>query len=277
LYVDNRDGDNAADGRAERGIDQRTGPVKTIGRALEKVQYGIGETIHIANQGIPYRESLAIVGGRFSGGIRIHGNGAVVTGAREVPYGAWKFLGKRLWKFTPFRKAYYQLISDDQAIPEFLTAGKTAKMPSIPAGQWMAWQGSIYYHAVPSKPGALHDTSLAFAVEEVGMTLLDIDDVVIQDLEFRHFRLDGINAHDRCRGVILERVKLVENGRAGLAVGGTCRVGIKDSEVGGNRVAQILNTELAQTELVNTNVESPVGEAIRRKGGTVFVDGQEVP
>ncbi|MBS0265574.1 MAG: right-handed parallel beta-helix repeat-containing protein [Planctomycetes bacterium] len=272
LYVDNRDGDDYFDGRADHQIDLATGPVKSIRRALEKVTYGQAETIHLANHGMPYRESLEIVGSRFCGGVRIEGNGAVVSGARPVPADAWKFQGQGVWKFTPFRKGSYQFARDGQALPEFRVPANSRKLPAIPAGQWAAWQGSIYYHALPSLPGAAYDATLEFAVEGVGLTLLDAADVVIQDLEFRHFRLDGINAHDRCRDVVFERVKLIENGRAGLAVGGSSHVGIIDSELRGNRLGQVLNTERAKTEIVATEFTSPVGAGILRKGGTVLVN-----
>ncbi len=274
LFVDNRDGDNIYDGRSEHEVDQRSGPVKTIRRALEKVRRG--DTIHIANHGMPYYESLEIVGSRFSGGFRIEGHGAVVSGAKEVPFEAWKPLGNGLWKFTPLRKAFYQLVSGDQAVQEFAVAAGAPNLPAIPAGQWAAWRGSIYYHVLPNKPGASSDAPLAFAAEEVGITLLDVDDVVIHDLELRHFRLDGVNVHDRCQNIILDQVKLIENGRAGLAVGGSSLVGIKDSEISGNRVAQVLNSEVAQTEIISTKIASAAGIPIRKTGGHVLVEGEEV-
>lgn len=274
LYVDNRDGDNIYDGRSEHEVDQRSGPVKTISRALEKVR--LGDTIHIANHRIPYYESLEIVGARFQGGFRLEGNGAVVSGVKEVPFAAWKPLGKGVWKFTPYRKAFYQLVSGDRAVPEFEVAAGSATLPAIPAGQWAGWHGSIYYHVLPATPGASDDAPLAFAAEEVGITLLDVDDVVIHDLELRHFRLDGVNVHDRCKNIVLDHVKLIENGRAGLAVGGTSLVGIKDSEISGNRVAQVLNSEFAQTEILSTKIATTAGIPIRKTGGHVLIEGEDV-
>lgn len=274
LYVDNRDGDDIFDGRSQHEVNDRAGPVKTIRRALQRVR--LGDTIHIANHGIPYYESLEIVGSRFSGGFHIEGNGAVVSGAKEAPFEAWKPLGNGVWKFIPRRKAYYQLVSGDRAVPEFAGAAGATSLPAIPAGQWAAWHGAIYYHVLPAKPGAAADAPLSFAAEEVGITLLDVDDVVIHNLELRHFRLDGINVHDRCRNIVLDHVRLIENGRAGLAVGGSSLVGIKDSEISGNRVAQVLNAEVAQTEIISTKLASAAGSPIRKTGGHVLVEGEEV-
>ncbi|MBI3862646.1 MAG: right-handed parallel beta-helix repeat-containing protein [Planctomycetia bacterium] len=271
LFVDNREGDDIFDGRSQFEVNAATGPVRTIRRALQRVRPG--DTVHIANHGVPYVESLEIVGARFSGGFRLEGNGAVVSGLKEVPHDAWKALPNGVWKFTPRRKAFYQLVSGDRALPEFVGAAGPA---AIPAGQWAAWHGSIYYHVPPAGPALAMQAPLGFAAEEVGITLLDVDNVVIHNLELRHFRLDGVNVHDRCKNIILDQVKLVENGRAGLAVGGCSLVGIKDSEISGNRVAQVLNAEVAQTEIISTKLASAAGNPIRKTGGHVLVEGEEV-
>jgi hypothetical protein len=271
-YVDSRIGDNLNDGKSPDTVDVTTGPVKTIRRGLERV--GPGDTLHIANHGVPYTESLQIVGSRFRGGFTIEGNGAVVTGAKPVPFQAWQPLGDGLWRFRPHRKAFYQLVTNGHAVREMNVMPGAKSPPALGEGTWCAWHGMIYYrlYTTAGSQSVDPDAPLEFAAEEVGITLLDVDDVLIRNLELRHFRLDGVNVHDRCQNIILDHVKLTENGRAGLAVGGSSLVGIKDSEVAGNRVTQILSTEVAQTELLNTQIGSGVGAAITRKGGHVLVD-----
>jgi hypothetical protein len=272
FYVDNREGDNIFDGRSPQQVDLYSGPVKTIRRALEKCRGW--DTIHIVNNGIPYHESLEIVGPRFRG-LRIEGNGAVLSGVKEVPFAAWKFLGNGVWKFTPRRKAFYQLVSGDRALPESSVPATATTLPEIPPGHWAGWHGSIYYRIEPVPTGSPVDAPFLFAAEEVGITFLDAYDVVILDLEFRHFRLDGINVHDRSQDIILDRVKLIENGRAGLAVGGNSLVGIRNSEITGNRLAQVLNAEFAQTELLSTKLESATAPLVRKTGGHVLIEGEE--
>jgi hypothetical protein len=275
IYVDNRIGDDLYDGSSPQQIDDRSGPVRTIGRALEKVQPR--DIVHVANHGMPYVESLAIVGPRF-GKFILEGNGAVVSGARVVPYDAWQRLGHGVWRFTPRRKAFYQLIDHDQALSETPVSRDAQKLPELPEGNWCAWRGSIYYRVLsgPGGPNPQSEVPLAFAAEEVGITLLDADDVVIRNLELRHFRLDGINVHDRCQNVLLDNVRLIENGRAGLAVGGASLVGIKDSELRGNRVTQVLNAEVAQTEILDCKLGPAPGGLYQRKGGHVLIDEQDM-
>jgi len=271
-YVDNRIGDNLNDGKSPDVVNLGNGPVKTISRGLERV--GSGDILHIANHGVPYTESLQIIGSRFRSGFTIEGNGAVVTGARPVPFQAWQPLPEGVWRFRPYRKAFYQLVSAGQALPEVPAPASATTRPALAEGSWCVWRGAIYYRLQSNAAGQAvdPDVPIDFAAEEVGITLLDVDDVVIHNLELRHFRLDGVNVHDRCQNIILDHVRLIENGRAGLAVGGSSLVGIKDSEVAGNRVTQILNTEVAQTELLNTQLGANVGTAITRKGGHVLVD-----
>jgi len=285
FYVDNRIGDDLYDGSSPQQVDDRSGPVRTIHRALEFVRPR--DIVHVANHGTPYVESLEIVGRRFHGFI-LEGNGAVVSGARIVPFDAWQMLPNGVWRFSPRRKAFYQLIYDDRALPEVACPRDARQLPALPEGHWCAWRGSIYYRVLsgrtgsgrigtgPAAPSPQSDQPLAFAAEEVGITLLDAEDVVIRNLELRHFRLDGVNAHDRCKNVVLDHVRLIENGRAGLAVGGSSLVGIKDSELIGNRVTEVLNTEVAQTEILDCKLGPARGGLFQRKGGHVLVDGEDM-
>lgn len=270
-FVDNRTGDDLYDGRLAITADVRSGPVKTISRALEHVQPG--DAVHIANHGIPYFESLQAVGSRFTG-VTIEGNGAVVSGAKIVPFEAWKYMGNDTWRFIPRRKTFYQLVSGDRAVPEHPCPPDSSGIPEVPAGHWCAWRGSVFYHLLPGT--SQHDDPLMFAAEEVGITLYDAHDVTIHNLEVRHFRLDGVNAPDRSRNVVLDSVRLIENGRAGLAVGGSSLIGIKDSKLEGNRVVQILNAEVAQTEILTSTLGPAAWGPIRIKGGHVLVEGQEI-
>lgn len=280
FYVDNRIGDDLYDGSSPQQVDERAGPTRTIRRALEFVRPR--DIVHVANHGTPYVESLAIVGRRFHGFI-LEGNGAVLSGARVVPFDAWQMLDNGVWRFTPRRKAFYQLIYQDQALPEVACPRDAGQLPEIPQGRWCAWRGSIYYRVLPGRietgpaaPNLQSDQPLAFAAEEVGITLLDVDDVVIRNLELRHFRLDGVNAHDRSKNVVLDHVRLIENGRAGLAVGGSSLVGITESELVGNRVTQVLNAEVAQTEILDCKLGPAPGGLFQRKGGHVLVDGEDM-
>ena len=276
-FVDNRLGDDAMDGQSRLVVSEFNGPTFSISRALGRSKSG--DTIHVANQGIPYYESLQVVGPRFSsrgsGALTIEGNGAIISGARPVPVEEWKSLGNDVWRFTPFRKGFFQLIQQGQALPEVACLPNAPRLPDLPPGHWCAWRGSIYYRTPPGGLSTPRDVPLEFAGDEVGVTLLDAHSVVLRNLELRHFRLDGVNVHDRCDSVFLENLRLVQNGRAGLAVGGTAKVRIVESILEDNRRADLLNTELGRVEAYSCQIGTGDAGALRIKGRRVFIEGRE--
>ncbi len=258
IYVDNLKGADAFNGKSSEPIDFQAGPVKSIRRAQQLA--GTGDTIVLANTGVPYYETVQLVGGRKSGAqrarFRLIGNGAVISGAKLVSATAWKKVGEDLWKITPHRKGHYQLILKDKALPEQQCLSAPKSLPDLKRGQWCAWRGSIYLHTAPLEEP--RELPYAFASLEVGLTLYEVHDVQVVDVTFRHFRLDGINAHDRCTGVLFENVKFVENGRAGLSVGGTSVVVVRNCELMANRKYSVLLSEQALVTLDQTQISQRV-------------------
>lgn len=255
IYVDSRLGNDRYDGRAAAPEGDSSGPVQSLAAAARRA--GAGDSIVLANRGTPYYGSLTLFGARHSGAgelqFAIHGNGSTLSGAKPIAKGCWRHVAGDIWRVTPLHKTYYQLVLDGTAVPSADCDAQSKTRPEIPDGQWCAWQGAIYFH-VP--PGVNPDTmSLALADEPVGITLLDAEKVLIRDLTLKHYRLDGINAHDRCKNIVLENVTLEANGRAGLAVGGTSQVEVRDSHVQQNRAASVLITELGEANLKNSQYD----------------------
>lgn len=278
LFVDNRVGDDSFDGQSSLPQEGRVGPTKTIRRALDRVRRG--DKVTIVNTGTPYYESLQMAGPRFSGytslPFTINGNGAVISGARRTRAESWQHLGNDLWRYSPPRKGYYQLLNGSTVLRELAVNRDVKAVPALEPENWCAWQGSIYFQAATDLYRTPHELSLAVAYESVGLTLVDVEHVLIRNLTFQHFRQDGVNAHDRSQFVILDSVKLLENGRAGLAVSGSSLVGLKDSEASGNREMQVLNAEVAQTELLNSQLSETPGTPYRIRGGHLLINGEEV-
>ncbi len=276
-YVDNLRGDDAFNGSSRDPLSGENGPLRTIRRALSRA--GSGDTIHLANSDQPYYESLQLFGPKHSGvanqAFVIHGHGAVISGERRIPANQWRDVGGGLWQLMPFRKGYYELLFDGTPVPEHPGPKDSASVGKLPEGTWRAWHGSIYYQARNEQWQTPFDLTFSIAADDVGISLLDVRNVVIQQLTVRHFRVDGVNAHDRAVGVILDDVTLLENGRAGLAVGGSSLVGLKDSTCRGNRLFQLLNSERAQTELLHSTLGAAPGIPLRVEGGHVLIDGVE--
>ena len=257
IYVDNRKGSDSNDGSTPEIVDTLTGPVRSIRCALRLAQFS--DTIVLAKTRTPYYESISLVSRRHSGleqlPFRIVGNGAIVDGSSPVPSSAWKQVGENLWKMTPIRKGHYLLLRGFQPIPEHRVDAGAASLSAIPAGLWAAWRGSIYYH---SKTLELpEEIPFRFARRTVGLTLYKVQNVEIRDITFRHFLLDGINAHDLCSDVKLVGVKSAANGRAGLSVSGSSHVVLLGGEIDGNKHHSVLITEQGGAEVSETKMNQP--------------------
>ncbi len=255
IYVDNFQGDDAFDGSTATPINPTDGPVKTIRRGLQLLRPG--GSLSIANQGLPYYESMEIVGGKLSGGplspLVIEGNGAELNGSFPVPSTGWRNVGENLWQFTPFRKGSYLLIQDNKALPEIILPPNTRMLPEIPEGQWAAWKGSIYLRTSSLEVPA--ELNLWFAVRSMGVTLYEVHDVVVRNLKVRHFRMDGFNAHDRCKNVVLENITAEENGRTGVTAAGTSFITLQKPVIQNNGRHSVLITEKAGVQIDDeTNV-----------------------
>lgn len=278
VYVDNVTGDDAFDAASATAINNISGPARTIRRALSLAK--AGDTLVIVNQGQPYFETLELEGERFSGRAGnpfiISGNGALISGARRMSPTDWSYLGNSLWKFTPFRKGHYLLLNGSVPLPEQRVSPSAPALPKLASKKWCAWRGSIYYQAGPQPGQSPWDLPLAYAYDQVGISLYDVQNVIIRDLTIEHFRVDGVNAHDRCRGVILQNVQILENGRSGLAVGGSSLVGLKDSVMAGNRQAQLIVSEKAQLEVLSSLLKEGPGTPFEIRGGHLLIDGDEV-
>lgn len=273
LYVDNQRGNNAFDGASSTVVGDRTGPTRSIGRAIEHARRG--DLIVIRNTGTPYYESLSLVGNRQSGlpnvPLTILGNGAVIDGSRLVPASAWKNVHGDFWRIKPWRKGHYQLLLNGKPVPETRTKREAEKQnaenqnkkgyANIPVGHWTVWRGAIYYHA--KQFGKPADKPFYFAARSVGLTLFNAHDIHIQDVTFRGFRLDGINAHDLCHHIRLFNVTLQANGRAGLSVGGTSSVFAQQCTIESNRDHSALVSEFGGIQFEKSTVSQP--PTVRKK------------
>lgn len=224
IYVDNVRGDDANDGRAPTGTGAGTGPTRTIAKALTLARHG--DTVSINNAGLPYYESVTLSGYEHSGhdalAFSIVSNGAVIDGTKAVRPEAWKLVGENLWRFTPWRKGYYGLYLDGKPVPRHAlkNAGENPRLVprGIPAGHWAVVAGTVYYQAVEKEDPATKP--FRYAARSVGLTLHNVIGVEVSNLTFRNFRLDGVNAHDRCGIVRFSNVKSLNNARAGFTIAG---------------------------------------------------------
>ncbi len=257
IFVNNVTGSDRNDGTASELVGTLAGPVKTISRALRLATPS--DVIVLANSGTPYFDEVTIDGRRLSGTetrpFRIVGNGAVLSGAMAVPSDAWEEVGQDLWRITPFRKGHYQLVRNGAAVSERRqTAGEDwSELPPLDENQWCVWNRAIYLHSEHNvDPG---EQNFGIARGQCGITLHAVRHVEISDLTIQHYRLDGINVHDRANDITLSNVTLIENGRAGLTVAGRSTIRVTRAETRANREHSMLIQEAAAVDVQETTFD----------------------
>lgn len=277
IFVNNVAGDDGATGQQPTAMPDRSGPVKTITRALCLALQG--DHIILANTGTPYRESISLVGSRHSGfssrRFCIFGNGAILDGSAPVPPEAWEPYRGPVFRFRPPRTAYQQLFLNDRPLPQVVVHHPFDAPPELAPLHWCLHGGYIYFCIEPTKlPGAY---PLSFACQPVGITLFHVDRVCISDLVVQGFQLDGINAFNSVRDLMLERVTCRGNGRSGLATGGASQVHLGASLVGNNGEAQVLALPWSELHVRATELLSNTAPGLVNQNGRVYLEGKPIP
>lgn len=282
-YVNNIAGSDTNTGVLPRSEGGNSGPVRTIQRALELVYRG--DRIELANTGQPYRECLTLQGRNHSGytniPFTIEGNGASLDGTAMIPATRWTWIDGDLHRFEPERGGYQML---------FLNGTPAKERPRFDGGyltsflqplEWCRSRGGIQFMTEKGKSPFSYD--LRFAKERVGITLYDVENVVIKDLRIHGYQLDGVNAHDNAMDCVFARVTSVANGRSGFAVNGASRVKMVECEAFDNgesqlRCADWSTTEVRESEFYSANrpawTRHGLGNpAYSNQGARLIVDG----
>ena len=259
IFVDNLLCNDMYDGALAQPVDQGSGPVQTLRRAMHLA--GFGDRIVLTQAGGVYYDSLSLTGTRHSGTTQrpftIIGNGATLSGARAVPREGWRRVRPDVWKLTLTRKGFYRLLRDGHSLPELQPETGSNPLETLDAGQWMAWHGDVYFRADGDAPAT---QSFAYAAEQTGLSLYQVENVRIENLTLRDFRFDGLRTQNMCRGVTLENVNCLNNGRSGIAVTGTSQVEMIGGSISENGRHSLLVSSPATANLreVTTDVEPTV-------------------
>lgn len=260
LYVNNERGDDRANGLAPDNLDRRSGPVKTISAALRKALKG--DRIIVAKTDTVYRECITMSGGENSGTpvqpFVIEGNGAIVDGSTPIYAKFWQQWKGEVYRYRPLKLNFTNLFLDDRPAERVAADDTQPEPPALQPLQWCRHRGLIYFAIEPKK--TIEDYHLSRSGHDVGLTLYQVRHVIVADLVFQGFRLDGINAHET-RDCLLVGVRCRGNGRSGIAAAGTARLDVVASVVGDNgqgqestRSAQLWVDERAVARLENCDV-----------------------
>jgi hypothetical protein len=268
IFVNNVLGDDRRGGSSAAVAGEGIGPCRTISKALRIAQPG--DRIVVANTGQPYREGITLQGPRHSGSDRfpttIAGNGATLDGSVSLVDAAWEFAGNNTFRTRPAHMSFQQLFLDDQALTR--RQPLAGQFPVLQPRQWCSFQGWIYFRGDGGKLPESYN--LSCCGEQVGITLYNVHNVVIQDLNVRGFWINGVNCHDNVRDTVLTRIKATENGRSGFSIGGASRVRIDSCVAAGNGAAQLRTEGYCTVELHANQLDPATAPAVIKEGGTVI-------
>lgn len=243
IYVDNLNGSDSYDGTSATIATKFSGPLQTIRRAL-KLAVG-GDSIVIRNTGAPYAEVLNLAGGRHSGypsePFTIYGNGAVLSGVATLPSDGWQRQPDGLWRLSLTRKGSYRFFRAGLPVAEHVSSSRDWAPEELPLDHWTSHRGAVLFRFDDRQTPVAE--SWTYAAAELGISLVDVRHLRIVDLQIVGFRVDGVNADNNCRDVVLENVTVHNNGRAGLAVGGTSEVSLINCRILDNGRHSVLITE----------------------------------
>jgi hypothetical protein len=269
IFVDNLVGDDRRNGREPATIGVGIGPVRTITKALRLANKG--DRIVLANHpGLPYRESITISGGYHSGiagfPFELIGNGATLDGSLPLAEAEWEFIAGETFRVRPPRGAHQRLFNNDQPL-EFV-APRGEVRPVLKPLQWTLLGGQIYFCCEKNKLPTSYNLSCCGL--QTGITLYQVDDVLIIDLIVRGFQLDGVNAADTARKTKLLGVVSIDNGRSGFTVAGASRVTLDQCTGAGNGNSQLRAEGFSQTTVRDSELDPKSAPALVQDGGRVF-------
>lgn len=275
IYVNNVGGDDIHVGGSPQASDPDRGPCRTIARALHLARRG--DTVVLANTGVPYQESITLQGAHHSGSPRhpwvIEGNGAILEGADLVPDDAWEFYQGDVFRFRPDHLTYQQLFYNDAPLARRSVSDAQGKLPELEPLEWALLDSTIYFRVEHDR--LPHDYQLTHSARRVGITLYDVRNVVVRNLVVQGFQLDGINSHDNVYATLSE-LNCRGNGRSGISVGGASRVRVESCLLGNNGVVQFRTEGYCRVEVVDSDLIDNTAPALHHGGRFLSIDGETV-
>ncbi len=275
IFVNNVAGNDRSAGQSSEPTGDPNGPLLTIGRALRMAVSC--DRIVLANTGVPYAESISLVGSRNSGWQEqlfvLLGNGAILDGTAPVPADAWEYAQGNVFCFRPRELGHQQLFLEGRPATLVLST-ETADLAKLQPLQWTMLGGAIYFCTEPGKRPESY--ALSYAEKSTGITLYHVEHVAIIDLTVQGFRLDGIQAANSARQVWLTSVTARGNGRCGVTVGGASQVTLQACTVGDNRFAQLLTRPYSETHVYDSDLPRLTAPAWIDQGGRFYLEKQRI-
>ena len=276
IYVDNIAGDDKNTGLHARGVNDTTGPVRTIAKALRLAP---GDCVALAKNEEPYHECVSLVGSRNSGAAPLipfilDGNGATLDGSAPIPRDAWTHYRGDIFSFRPKTLTQGVLFFQGRAIAPLPLARGTAYPPRLEPMQWCVLEGAIYFAVDRTKLPP--DYRLSYAELPAGVSLYRVRQVLIRNLTIKGFQADGVSAAAGARDVVLQNITCTANGQSGVCVGGAAQVVLDACKLFGNGESQLMTAANSETHLLSTELSGDTAPGWADQGGRIYLGTRRV-
>ena len=288
IYVNNTMGDDRFSGEREDFDVVLAGPVRTIARATELAR--LGDTISLADTGVPYQECVSLTNKNASGinaefPFILDGNGASLDGRVTVEHEKWEHFKEiyknvkdnppeyqgdifrlHVAKYYPNAVCYCMLFVDAMPIQN-----KSAEPMESPVGQLneldaALFEGYLYFR--PEKGKTPEDYKLEITALRTGITLNHVDHVVIRNLIVQGFQLDGIALANSATNVVIEQCTIRGNARAGMAVGWGSDVRASRILMCANAFSEVLTLPYSRVKIEKSRLSGDYGKPWIDQSGT---------
>ncbi len=272
IYVDNAGGDDKNNGLHAENRGDAASPVRTIAKALRLSR--AGDRIVLAKSDQPYRECVSLVGARHSGAAPLipfilDGNGATLDGSAPIPADGWTHFRDNIFRFRSQSMFRPVVFLNDRPVPPLPLPRGAAFPPRLQPLEWCAIEGAVYFAVEGNRPPP--DYKLSYAELPTGITLYQVDGVVIRNLTIRGFQADGVAAAVGARNVVLDNVTCTANGQSGVCVGGGAQVEIESCKLAGNGQSQLLTLANSETHLLASDLPDDTARGWVDRGGRVYL------
>ena len=279
IFVDNAGGDDKNNGLHPQNQGDTASPVRTIAKALRLAR--AGDRVVLANSPEPYRECVALVGTRHSGAARLmpfifDGNGATLDGSAPIPADGWTHFRDNIFRFRPKTLIQPVLFLNGRSIPPLPLPQATAYPPRLKPLQWCAIEGAIYFAV---EPGRLPpDYKLSYAELPTGITLYQVDQVVIRNLTIRGFQADGVAPPAAPATWCWTTSPARPTARAAFACGAGPRwkSNRANSRATAGNVSQLLTLPNSETHLLASELANDTARGWVDQGGRVYLGSKRI-
>ncbi len=206
-HVNNRTGTTDGDGSTPATA------LATIRAAVSRA--GAGDTVVLADTGIPYRESVVLSrrGGAPGRPLVIEGGGATVTGLKAISAEQWIAREDGTYFFsTQIRRGSLRPYLVENGVP----VPTSARLAELAAGQccWLA--EGVYFRPAGGK--TISDHALEGTLLAAGLAIRSGNYITVRNLTAEYFANDGFNVHGSCLGLRFENIVARYNGDDGFSV-----------------------------------------------------------